>query len=130
MLSSALLEMIDKTECLIFYNTPQSIYLEKELENINHDIKKTLSPWIYNELSAVSILQQRKPPRLRQLHECFENRGSGRLDDSALPKIEYDVNAIINNMTKLDNNLLSNWLNYYNNKEHPLDTLYKLVSNK
>lgn len=128
MLSSALLEMIDKTECLIFYNTPHSIWLETELKNVK-DNKKTLSPWIYNELFTANILQQRKPSRLPRLHESFEHHDS-RFNDSTTPQIEYDVSASINNMIKLNDNLLNDWSSKYNNKEHPLDTLYKLISNK
>lgn len=130
MLSAALLEMIDRTECLIFfYNTPQSIYLENELKNVSNN-QKTLSPWIYNELSATNILQQRKPLRLIRLHESFEHRDSNKFNDSTLPSFEYNVSSILNDMTKLEDKILTQWSLNHNNNEHPLYTLYKLVSPK
>ena len=53
MLSTALTEMIDNTECIIFFNTPNSISLATELDQIRKNGKaaKTVSPWIYHELS-------------------------------------------------------------------------------
>ena len=43
MLSNSLAEMIDKTECIMFLETPNSV-------SIQNTIKHTESPWIYNEL--------------------------------------------------------------------------------
>ena len=129
MLSAALLDMIDRTECLIFFNTPQSICLKEELKNVNNS-EKTLSPWIYSELSATKVLRQQKPNRLKRLYESFEHRDSGRFNDSTFPSIEYDVSAIIKNMTELNAIILTEWVNKHNNREHSLDTLYKIVSPK
>lgn len=132
MLSAALVEMIDKTECLIFYNTPQSIYLENELKEINKN-NKTLSPWIYHELSTSNTIHSREPRRLIQLRESFEHLDSRKFTDSSKPQIEYDVSTIINNMPKLDDSLLIKWQSQYNGKKHEkhaLDVLYRLVSPK
>lgn len=129
MLSAALLDMIDRTECLIFYNTPQSIIIEDELESVKNS-DKTLSPWIYSELFATNVLRQQVPSRLKRLHESFEHRGMNRFNDSNLPFFEYDVNAPLEDMIKLDDTLFTIWANQYNSKEHPLDVLYRIVSRK
>ena len=126
MLSAALLDMIDNTECLIFYNTPQSIYLKDELKDVTNS-EKTLSPWIYSELSAAKVLRQEIPNRLKHLCENFEQRYSSRINDSTFPPVEYDVSAIIKNMTQLNDNIFREWIQKHNKKEHPLDTLYKLL---
>ena len=45
MLSTALTEMIDKTECIMFYNTPNSVSLADDLETQKNEKRKvTLSP--------------------------------------------------------------------------------------
>src|SRR5574344_1710135 len=52
MLNMALMKMIDKTECLFFLNTPNSISLS--------DIgTKTLSPWIYSEIGISQIIERK-----------------------------------------------------------------------
>lgn len=56
MLSTALAMMIDKTECLLFLSTPQSVSSEDV-------VKTTKSPWIYTELLIASISRERVPKR-------------------------------------------------------------------
>lgn len=129
MLSAALLDMIDRTECLIFYNTPQSICLKDELNKVDK-AEKTLSPWIYSELSATRVLRCQKPDRSKRLSESFEYRDSSKFNDSKLPHIEYDVSASIENMIKLNDDVLIEWESKHTTGEYSLDTLYKLVGPK
>ena len=56
LLSSALSQMIDKTECVIFINTPQSVSISSEIESIKGN-SITTSPWIYHELAMTSIIK-------------------------------------------------------------------------
>lgn len=130
MLSSALLEMIDSTECLIFYNTPNSIYLDCELKNVkNRQI--TLSPWIYCELSTANTILTREPKRRINVRESVEDISSRIFSDVSAPPFEYDVSSVLQNMCTLDDNLLERWRSaYYGNKSHALDVLYKLVAHK
>lgn len=58
MLSVALSQMIDKTECIFFLNTPDSI---KPYEGI----EKTESPWLYSEISMTQIIRENKPKRFK-----------------------------------------------------------------
>lgn len=57
MLSTALTMMMDRTECLIFLNTPKSVTAKTDIEN------KTQSPWIYSEITTSGFLRERKPDR-------------------------------------------------------------------
>ncbi|EGO2616311.1 TPA: hypothetical protein ACG8UZ_002949, partial [Enterococcus faecium] len=58
MLSTALNNMIDSTECLFFLNTPNSISLSNEITN---EQKFTYSPWLYSELTTASIVEKKNP---------------------------------------------------------------------
>lgn len=61
-LNSALMKMIDRTECLIFLNTPNSL----KIEDLSKE--KTSSCWIYSELLMSKCVGKkkiaRKPPLL------------------------------------------------------------------
>lgn len=69
MLSMAIMDIINKTECCIFIESNHSIKLQ-DLKNSNK--AKTLSPWIYEEISMMRYLPTRKSGR-RQI--CFSNKG-------------------------------------------------------
>lgn len=67
MLITALIRMIDETECLFFLDSPSSISIEDTME-------KTYSPWIYAELTISKIIQFKLPRRyLLKSTELFEN---------------------------------------------------------
>ena len=57
MLNSALNEIIDKSECLIFLNTKKSVYTDK---NLYDEKTYTASPWIMSELyfSSLNVCRQ------------------------------------------------------------------------
>ena len=54
MLSTALTQMIDKTECLLFLNTPFSI-------STSEVVNETESPCIYSELAVTKMLRDNAP---------------------------------------------------------------------
>lgn len=125
MLATALTEMIDKTECVIFFNTPNSINMSEELDNIkNH--QKTLSPWIYHELSMTTMLPCKRPSRCEKILEHYE-----RFSQNAL-KIQYDIDKALNQMTELSDENLINWATKWDKraikiKEEALDVLYEIM---
>ena len=51
------MKMIDKTECIIFIDTPNSL----KVSNIKEGV--TASPWIYSELLATRLLERNIPIR-------------------------------------------------------------------
>lgn len=126
MLSTALAEMIDKTECLIFFNTPNSINMEHELGQIKKKGKSTLSPWIYHELSMTTMLEPKNPDRRKSMLEHFEHRAK---DDV---KIQYDVTKALEGMTQLTDEILMAWSKKCEGhpvkiSEESLDALYEIV---
>ena len=118
MLSTAISMMIDKTECLFFINTPNSIYTSDV-------INSTLSPWIYSEITMSKLIRKRK---LNYYRKKFSKGGLNRpLNES----IEYKLD--MNHLTNLDINNIINWINInsrviqYQDTYHPLDILYEKV---
>ena len=118
MLQTALAEMIDRTECVIFLNTPNSISPEEV-------VLKTLSPWIYSELSTTTIdrNKEKEDYRKRLIAESSSFSSGG-----ALPKFKYI--APVDQLMKLNTDDLNQWYDNYKKSEkegkpmHALDALY------
>lgn len=126
MLSAALTEMIDKTECIIFVNTPNSIKMSNELSNIsNKNYKLTLSPWLYHELSMSSMMRI-TPPKRNILLEHNDTRNSSYINSQI--KIGYDINKQLNSMVSLTEETLRLWAKEHNSNKNALDELYDLLS--
>lgn len=121
MLSIALSEMIDNTECVIFYNTPNSVTLKSDLDIINDSTKNvTLSPWIYHELAMATLIRKRDLKRSKVLLEkSFENRSA--FEHSAI-NIEHDVEQYLENMVSLSDEDLKNWKKTFKNLNHKIDS--------
>lgn len=74
MLSTALINTIDNTECIFFINTPNSI--ENVYDTVNNS---TYSTCIYSELEATRLLRNRPisdyrvPYETKSIHEKFNN---------------------------------------------------------
>ena len=128
MLTVALSEMIDKTECVMFFNTPNSIVLEKDMQ------ASTSSAWIFEELAFTGTTRIKPPKRLSP----YERRDSAVYEsyesDRMLHLIRYPVNEYIDEMKKLDDRVLRGWQSawkelphYLSDERHALDELYKLL---
>lgn len=114
-LSMALTKMIDKTECILFYKTPNSIKL-------NEQIEKTTSPWIYSELIATQLLRRHKErPILKYKREIME-----AYQESVIPDFLYEV--ALSEMPELNKSILESWANNYDRESgiNALDELYKI----
>lgn len=127
MLSTALTEMMDNTECVIFFNTPNSINMSEELEKIKKSNKETtISPWIYHELSMTTMLRSVVPNKKGIIVEHFAQEIRNEL------KIEYDVSKALKDMPTLSDNQLQQWYEAWENRpvklpEEALNQLYKIV---
>lgn len=128
MLSTALTEMMDNTECVIFFNTPNSINMADELEKIEKKNKKetTISPWIYHELSMTTMLRSKYPQRKKKVIEHFAQDSRDKLT------IQYDVKKAMGEMITLTDTALSKWNENWNKQpikvsEEALDELYRIV---
>lgn len=145
MLSTALSEMIDRTECIMFYNTPSSICMKDDIEEIKKNKKDksskkvTLSPWIYHELAMTTMIKTSVPVRKGNVQESFSHYDS-KTDNI---NIEHEVEEYLEDMVSIDEQNLMNWRNTYrksqdtingngitsnvNESNHPLDVLYSLI---
>lgn len=128
MLSTALTEIMDHTECVIFFNTPSSISMGTELEKIKKDGKKavTVSPWIYHELSMTTILRTHEPDRKKYVLEHFAQDSRDKFI------VQYDVSKALSGMTTLTDDHLKRWNENWQKRplkleEEALDELYKIT---
>ncbi|MCT4673680.1 MAG: hypothetical protein N4A37_10625 [Prolixibacteraceae bacterium] len=122
MLSTALNTMIDKTECLMFYNTPNSI---QPYENKD----KTQSPWIYSEIAFSEIVRRQIPKRENfVLTKNMHSRGFKSLVGENNMDMKYDAN--IDHLVTLSDGDLKKWKEHgvCSNPESALDYLYNLKS--
>ena len=127
MLSVALTQMINNTECLFFLNTPNSL-------TPNTIIEKTESPWIYSEIVMSRLIRENKPKRKKYgpLNESQKTFATGGEDI----QISYDLP--VDHLTAIDSGILTKWNNsmkinrtfsrYCGEKKvHPLDKLYEIT---
>lgn len=87
MLSMAMLEAIDRSECCIFINSTNSVPLKEGIEN------KTLSPWIYEENLFMDRIRRKIPERfLKKDLKLFSDGGRIILEDAVQKlKISYNL---------------------------------------
>lgn len=114
MLNTALMQMIDNCECIIFLNTPNSV---KPTEVIN----KVVSPWIYSEIGMTKLIKRKKinEHRFKKLYE----------ETKTFSAFEIEYNLDTKHLTQLTITDLINWKNSFANKSgYALDYLYKLKS--
>lgn len=120
MLATALIEVMMNSECVIFFNTPETIVLSDELRTIkDNKLKETASPWILYELSMMTSISRTEPRRLNEqlIHEYRDEL-----------TINYDVTRQIRQLPKLeDKHLLELATQYKEKKVYPLDLLYKIT---
>lgn len=97
-LYTALMKMIDKTECLMFINTPSSL----KWSEMFSEKSVTESPWIYGELLASKLIRNRSRAAHRKLIEkSFFEKASENYRNLA---IEYTFDT--KHLTKItDDNL-------------------------
>ncbi|MGE0635806.1 MAG: hypothetical protein AB7G44_09305 [Bacteroidia bacterium] len=118
MLSTALMMMIDKTECIFFLNTPNSITTDGV-------INQTESPWIYSEITMSKLVRRKNLNEYR--HERFKAfSGTEELSESL--KIKYDITT--EHLTDITDADLATWKREWNkvslHTKYPLDKLYEL----
>lgn len=124
MLNTALLNMIDRCECLFFLSTPESFETVKEIKN------STFSPWIYSELSMANAIEKKIPTRLKNikksLRESVKNFSAECWNSQEDLKIALKPN--IENLIECDFSVVKNWLIHcdQNKNNSNLDDFYKI----
>lgn len=121
MLSVALNQMIDNTECLFFLNTPNSISFDAPVYST------TSSPWRYSEIAMSRLIRKQVPERLLKRLNESQNTFSKKLIRYRLP---MDHLPIVDEEDMLKWGKTGRRLISYIEKSHSLDKLYKLVDEK
>lgn len=117
MLSVALNKMIDKTECLLFLNTPNSVTTKNIVQN------KTESPWIYSEIASSKLIGRREPQRRNV--KTFAKGNKIEVIGMILEGIEHELD--LSEFIKFNNADFINWNELTNDVDHALDILYKYL---
>lgn len=143
MLTSAIMQVMDLSEVVIFVNTYNSVPV---LENTLSGKKEyTFSPWIYEEVLFTELLRKKEwfEHRILNLSEKFESKVEQDFE------IAYELPK--NNMISIDINIIREWI-MINNRlnvskgksirtveelelllfkvHHPLNILYKIIEDK
>jgi len=120
MLSTALNKMMDKTECLFFMNTINSI-TPKGL------IEQTESPWIYSEITMSQLIKKNLTGREELVKsELIKSMSERALLEAKMPSIKYTLG--LSHLKEIDEISLLYWVTAYlfdnENRYHPLDIFY------
>lgn len=118
MLSTALIDMIDNTECFLFLHTDGSIVSNDVSTSLHH--QTTTSPWIYAELKASSVVRE-KPTGRAQRRKIEASNESILISDSV--DIEYP--AELRHLRGLDESDLRMWGRCGKSSLEALDILYE-----
>lgn len=122
MLSTALTKMMDKSECLIFVNTPNSITTGDVVKN------KTKSPWIYSEIAMSYLLRKKKPERHKNIKKSIQH------DIFNFEKLDIAYDVKLDHLNPLSIEDLDTWMKACGKdrlrsllgESHNLDVLYDI----
>ena len=73
-LSRALASMIDRTECLFFLSTSNSLRSQYKKEVLDRKVAKTASPWIYSEIEMTRLIGKKDIGEQREQRRRAQNR--------------------------------------------------------
>lgn len=129
LLATALSKMINRCECFMFLESPNSI-----IETCNANVE-TSSPWIYHELLQSQIIEKRQP---RPSLKVFSRGGvlAKPVTDSLNESFKVALPASIGHLTELTASNIVEWRNIRNNyqvvknADQSLDLLYTLTDGK
>lgn len=123
-LTMALAMMIDKSEIVIFLNTPKSINTKDILTGFEYET--TNSPWIFSELSLTSIIEKKDPSKHR-IYPAFESASESL--QKSIPSISY--RAALDHLIELNIDDFVVWQAKKKNIDpyENMDLLYKLKIN-
>lgn len=131
MLSTSLMKMMDKTECIIFLNTSNST-TSTTTESLltNESTQKTYSPWIYSEIIETYLIK-RNPLVPKSRENKFIKKEFSSIIDKKNLNISYKIDTELTHLYTLTDETLDIWreqsILYRNKKTDALDDLYLLT---
>lgn len=118
-LYTALMKMIDNTECLMFINTPSSL----KWSDMISEKAATESPWIYGELLASKLIRNRSRKTHRDL---FQKSFLEHFEESSDPSFEYVFDTKhLDDICDFDLEIFENHSDEYKNAFDALDNFYQ-----
>lgn len=122
-LNTALLNMIDKCECLFFLGTKNSF---------NNESDSTFSPWIYSELSMANVIEKKIPERILKRNHLIEQSVDTSARNFSTENLKIALKPKTDKLSKCKYKTVKNWLDSCNknNKLSNLDKLYLVVNEK
>ena len=123
MLSVALTQMIDNTECLFFLNTPNSI-------TPNTIINQTESTWSYSEIAMSRLIRKIE---LKEYRDVALMESQRAFAEGETLNVRYDLP--IDHLTNIRANHLKKWMKNWsmssqNSKYLALNVLYNLTTQR
>nr|WP_302660412.1 hypothetical protein [uncultured Clostridium sp.] len=134
MLSTSLMKMINKSECIIFLNTSNSTTSTTTKDILTDKaIQKTYSPWIYSEITGIDLIKKNPlEPKARNekfIKKEFSSVTEGKKYENLT--LTYNIDSELTKLYKLTDSLLDQWQEkstHLNNKNtDALDDLYLLT---
>ncbi len=124
MLSTALMNMVNHCECIIFINTPESF----EPTDYFEDKGNTESPWIYSEIAMTRLLKQRSLPRGRERQIMFDSAEASREAFESVSESfpDFKYKTALDHLTQINFNDLKSWEKSNKRGVSALDVLYKM----
>lgn len=118
-LYTALMKMMDRTECLMFVNTPSSV---KWSDMISEELA-TESPWIYGELLATKLIRNKSRKAHRDLlHKSFFEHADESYENLAI-EYTFDTKHLID-ISDYDLEYFEEHADSYRNAFDALDNFY------
>lgn len=114
-LYTALMKMIDRTECLMFMNTPSSLKWSDMVSRKS----TTLSPWIYGELLASKLIRNRSREDHRRLDQKIFYEKYNNLNIEYTIDVKHLIDIKDDDLIKFGKNA-----DMYKNKFDALDDFY------
>lgn len=125
MLSTALMDMIDRCECIIFINTEHAF---KPADYFT-DLGATESPWIFSEIAMTRMLRERSLEEHRGRSATASSTALENLEESSGPKFSYELDLF--HLTPLKICDLEKWKTENATRgDASLNSLYTLMKKK
>jgi hypothetical protein len=106
-LSRALASMIDRTECLFFLSTSNSLRSQYKKEVLGRKVAKTASPWIYSEIEMTRLIGKKDIEKQRRQREQRRRREQDKIYSADPLRANYPIKT--KHLTKIGWEQLSSW---------------------
>lgn len=117
-LTTQLSKAMDRSDCIIFLNTDNSLCERNDLRN------STYSPWLYHEISMTSLLNKKTPPYMRpKIGDSYGVSASTEhllAEDQEVAKFKFDLSSEIRNMPSV---YINEFIDFFNKLAAPSDKI-------